>query len=180
MNYIIFDLEATCWEKDPPGYVQEIIEIGAVIVDEYGDIAESFNAFVRPMRHPNLSPYCKNLTGISQIDVNRALTFPDVLNKFMDWGYIDDEEYTLCSWGKFDQKILSTDCLNHGFDDAWTDSYENLQTAYAKMKYLRKGIGLKKAVEIEGFEFTGEQHRAISDAQNLAKIFAKYLGSWQF
>ena len=180
MNYIIFDLEATCWETVPPGYVQEIIEIGAVLVDDYGDALETFNAFVKPTRHPNLSPYCRNLTGISQIDVNRAQAFPEVINKFLDWAYIDDEDYMLCSWGEFDRKMLATDCLNHGFNPDWTDCYTNLKNDYRRVKGLRKPIGLKKAVELEGFEFTGDHHRAIADAENLTKVFVKHLGSWQF
>jgi 3'-5' exoribonuclease 1 len=179
VNYIIFDLEATCWEHTPPGYVQEIIEIGAVLVDEYGDAKSQFSAFVRPRAHPNLSPYCLNLTNISQIDVNRARALPDILNMFMDWAKIDFEEYTLCSWGDFDQKLLAAESLRHDFDDAWTTYYVNLKSEYRALKGLPKAIGLKRAVEHEGFEFTGEHHRALSDAQNLAKVFAKYLRSWE-
>jgi hypothetical protein len=32
MNFIIFDLEATCWMGRPPHGINEIIEIGAVKV----------------------------------------------------------------------------------------------------------------------------------------------------
>ncbi len=179
MNYIIFDLEATCWEITPPGYVQEIIEIGAVLIDDYGDMLETFSAFVRPARHPVLSPFCRKLTNISQIDINRARPFHEVMNRFMDWARIDEEDYILCSWGEFDQKLLSADCLRHGFGDAWLDQYVNLKTEYRRIRGLNKAIGLKKTVEFEGFEFTGEHHRAISDAENLAKVFVKYLGTWQ-
>jgi 3'-5' exoribonuclease 1 len=179
LNYIIFDLEATCWENTPIGYVQEIIEIGALLVDDYGQEIERFNAFVRPSRHPNLSPYCKQLTGITQIDVNRAKHFPEVVNQFMDWAEIDDDDYILCSWGEFDQKMLAADCRLHGFGEAWLKHYVNLKGEYRRIKRLPKGIGLKKTVEIEGFEFTGDHHRAISDAENLAKVFVKYLGTWE-
>jgi inhibitor of KinA sporulation pathway (predicted exonuclease) len=46
------------------------------------------------------------------------------------------------------------------------------------MKRLRSSIGLKRAVEREDIEFTGIHHRGISDAENLAKLFLKYLGNW--
>jgi 3'-5' exoribonuclease 1 len=49
-----------------------------------------------------------------------------------------------------------------------------------KFKRMKQPIGLKKAVVREGFEFTGIHHRGISDAENLAKIFAKHLDVWQF
>ena len=34
--------------------------------------------------------------------------------------------------------------------------------------------------EAEGFEFTGTYHRGLSDAQNLAKVFVKYIDMWRF
>jgi 3'-5' exoribonuclease 1 len=52
MNYIIFDLEATCWEtvSDKPGH-QEIIEIGAVLPDgEHFQPMAEYEQFVRHLR----------------------------------------------------------------------------------------------------------------------------------
>ena len=43
MNFIIFDLEATCWEGKPPNMVQETIEIGAVRINPYGEVEDTFN-----------------------------------------------------------------------------------------------------------------------------------------
>jgi inhibitor of KinA sporulation pathway (predicted exonuclease) len=75
MTYIIYDLEATCWQGRPDGYTIETIEIGAVKLDDYGDILSEFDAFIRPKIHPVLSDFCQSLTSISQIDVNRAEQF---------------------------------------------------------------------------------------------------------
>ncbi len=54
----------------------------------------------------------------------------------------------------------------------------NLKEQYRLMKGMRTGIGLKKAIEKEDIIFTGQHHRGISDAENLVKLFLKYLGSW--
>ena len=69
MDRIIFDLEATCWDKGTPGMTQEIIEIGALRLNELGQKVGSFHSMVRPMVHPVLSPYCRRLTHIDQEDI---------------------------------------------------------------------------------------------------------------
>ncbi|HMX40824.1 MAG TPA: 3'-5' exonuclease [Saprospiraceae bacterium] len=178
MNYIIFDLEATCWENTPPGYVQETIEIGAFRLNSFGEIRGKFNRFIRPVAHPVLSPFCRQLTTIEQQDVNRANTFPSVIEEFQDWAYMDDDDYLLCSWGNFDRRQLAADCRLHRLDSSWTEHHVNLKEKYRLMKGMSKGMGLRRAVEKEGILFTGQHHRGISDAENLTKVFLKYLGHW--
>lgn len=178
MNYIIYDLEATCWENPPAGYVQETIEIGAFRINHFGEVRGKFSRFVRPVVHPNLSPFCRQLTGIEQGDVSRADTFPVVIQEFMDWARIEEEEYVLCSWGSFDRKMFVADCQLHRLPTAWAEHHVNLKEQYRLMRRMKQGIGLRKAVEKEGILFTGMHHRGISDAENLTKLFLKYLGHW--
>lgn len=180
MNFIIYDLECTCWEDRPPGKTMETIEIGAYKLNEFGEVLDTFCRFIRPTVHPVLSPFCMKLTSISQIDVNRSETFPLVIGDFMDWIGIDEEDYWLCSWGGFDKRQLIAECLLLDLDNEWVEKHLNLKQQYVEYKRLRRPIGLKKAVEREGFEFTGIHHRGISDAENLAKIFAKHLDIWQY
>ncbi len=181
MNFIIFDLEATCWEGRPPTVVQEIIEIGAFKLDNYGDVKGSFNSFIKPVIHPQLSLFCHKLTSISQLDINRAYTFPKVIERFTDWIGVDDgEDYLLCSWGGFDKRMLIQDCRLHRMEYDWVEHHINLKEQYYTFKRLNKPRSLRHVVELEGFEFTGTYHRGISDAENLAKVFVKYLDIWQY
>lgn len=180
MNFIIYDIEATCWEGRPPSMVQETIEIGAVKMDNYGDVLGTFQRFVRPVLHPQMSLFCKRLTDIDQADINRASDFPRVIEDFKDWADIWDEDYLLCSWGSFDQKLFRQDCQLHRLEDEWTDAFINLKRQYHDIKGLRRQRGLKRSVEAEGFEWTGDHHRALDDAINLAKIFRKHLDMWQY
>ncbi|MCP4440334.1 MAG: exonuclease domain-containing protein [Aureispira sp.] len=183
MNFIVFDLEATCWEteQEKRRRKQEIIEIGALMVDEEGETVSRFEKFVRPVAHPMLSDFCKKLTNISQIDVNKAAIFPDVIEDFMDWiGLHDGEEYLLCSWGFFDRKALMKDCEQHGLDGEWAREHISLKHQYPRFKGIRMPIGLNRALEREGFEFEGAMHRGIDDAINLAKIFKKYQTQWRY
>ena len=177
-NYIIYDLEATCWETTPPGYVQETIEIGAFRINAFGEVRGKFNRFVKPVVHPTLSPFCRQLTSITQEDVNRAKTFPAVLEEFLDWARIGEEEYMLCSWGNFDRRMFAADCKIHRLEHEWTEHHVNLKEQYKHMKRLKHGLGLRKAVEMEDILFTGIHHRGISDAENLVKLFLKFLGQW--
>lgn len=160
--------------------VQEIIEIGAFKVNAYGEVEDSFNRFIRPVVNPFLSGFCQELTTIRQADVDRARTFPQVIEDFQDWIEIEDADYLLCSWGGFDQRLLIQDCRLHRLDEDWADPYINLKRQYHEIKRLKKMRGLKSAVEAEGFEFTGIHHRGLDDAGNLAKIFIKYLDVWQY
>lgn len=177
-NFIIYDLEATCWEHQLPGFVSEIIEIGAFRLNAFGEIRGRFNRFVRPVVHPTLSPFCKNLTTITQEDVRRAKTFPDVLEEFKSWARIEDEPYVLCSWGSFDRKMLAADCRLHRLESEWVEHHANLKAQYRHLKGIRFPIGLKKAIEREGMDFTGIHHRGISDAENLVKLFLRYIDRW--
>jgi inhibitor of KinA sporulation pathway (predicted exonuclease) len=178
MKYVIFDLEASCWLGRPPNGVNEIIEIGAVKINDYGEIESSFMKFVKPTINPVLSDFCKKLTSIAQIDVDRSRTFPFIIQEFMDWIGVGDDHYILISWGKYDRTQLVDDCKLHRLETEWLDHHFNLKPAYRALKSLKDEPGLKKAVKLEGFEFTGIHHRAISDAENTAKIFIKYFKEW--
>lgn len=182
MNFIVYDLEATCWEGRPPKMVQEIIEIGAVRMNEYGEVLDQFSRFVRPVLNPHLSFFCKKLTSIDQVSINRARPFPEVIEDFMEWAEIfDGDDHLLCSWGNFDKKMFIQDSELHQLDCDWVDGYHiNVKKQYHEIKRWRSYKGLKRVVELEGFDFTGVYHRAISDAQNLAKVFMKYIDEWQY
>lgn len=180
MNFIIYDLEATCWRGRPPQKIQETIEIGALLVNDYGEVEDVFSRFVRPIVSPNLSAFCEELTSIRQEDIDRAETFDRVIDDFFEWGRIDEEDYVLCSWGSFDKKMFIQDCELHDLDPEWARTHINLKRQYQGIRRSRKPFGLRRAVESEGFEFTGTHHRAIADAENLTKIFTKYLDMWQY
>jgi 3'-5' exoribonuclease 1 len=183
MNFIIYDLEATCWEtkSESNGKMQEVIEIGALKINEEGEILSRFESFVRPTTYPQLSDFCTRLTTITQVDINQADTFPVVIEDFWDWiGLTENEEYLLCSWGFFDKKAFVKNCQLHDLESSWANEHISIKHQYPRIKGIAYAIGLHKAVEREGFEFEGAHHRGIDDAINLAKIFIKYLHLWHY
>jgi len=180
LNFIIFDLEATCWRGAPPNNVQEIIEIGAIKINGYGEEAGSFNRFIKPTVNQQLSAFCTELTGIEQHQVSSAESFPAVLDLFWEWIDLENGDYTLVSWGSEDKLLLSNDCRLHDVEAGWLAPHLNLKNAYRHIKRLNKPTGLLKTLEREGLDFDGRHHRAIFDAINTSKIFIKYLDEWPY
>lgn len=179
VNFIIYDLEATCWRGRPPHGANEIIEIGAYKLNQYGETLGKFSRFVKPSVNPQLSYFCTKLTTITQDQVDAAATFPRVIEDFKDWiGLYDD--YLLSAWGDFDIQMIRNDCNLHNLEQDWLEHYTNLKGQYHRIKNMNKYTGLKRTLIREGFEFTGVQHRAISDADNLCKIFVKYIDEWRY
>jgi inhibitor of KinA sporulation pathway (predicted exonuclease) len=164
----------------PPRGITEVIEIGAYKLDEFGTVLDVFSKFVQPEVNPILSGFCRKLTSISQENVNRADKFPKVIDQFFDFCEVGFEDYVLCAWGPADKRLLTSNCKLHKMDFYWLDEHINIKKQYHRMKGNSVERGLKAVTKVEGFEFSGIQHRAVSDAQNLAKIVAKYIDEWVF
>ncbi len=177
MKYIILDLEATCWEQKGHGKKNEIIEIGALRINENGEIESEFSEFIKPIQNPVLSDFCKSLTSITQDDVDYADTFDKVIDRFKNW--IGDE-YQLCSWGFYDKTQFESDCNIHKLDTDWLKNHISLKHQYTGIKNLKKHIGMSGALGIEKLTLEGTHHRGIDDARNIAKVFLKHFNSWKF
>jgi 3'-5' exoribonuclease 1 len=165
MNFIIVDLEATCRESGMDRTQMETIEIGAVELSS----GREFQAFIRPVVHRELSDFCKDLTGISQSDVDRAETFPPVFQKFLDWA--GAKPFVFCSWGEYDRLQLLQDCERHDFP--WPvslDNHLNVKKLFAQ-KMAVKLCGMASALNQLGMPLLGRHHRGIDDARNIAAIF---------
>lgn len=167
MNYIFYDLEATCWRDHRAKRQKETIEIGAVRVNEDLEIEDEFNAFIRPKMYPILSSFCRKLTSIRQEQIDRAKAFPYVVGDFRDWM---GPSYLLCSWGYYDRRQLVLDCQLHGLNDGWLDEHVSVKHLHAKFNGLRQPMGLKNALLHEGLDFEGTPHRGIDDARNVARL----------
>jgi 3'-5' exoribonuclease 1 len=169
MRYIIVDLEATCWENGTNPARMEIIEIGAIsLPSATAEPDHEFARFVKPIAEPILSEFCTRLTSIQQADVDSADYFYLVFPDFLEW--IGDELFTLCSWGAYDLNQFRTDCKRHGLIfPATFERHLNLKKAFAKWKQI-KPCGMKAALEMVGLPLTGQHHRGIDDAKNIARL----------
>ena len=67
--FVVVDFEATC-DKEKNPHPQEIIEFPSVLVNSMtGQLEASFQTYVRPAYNQSLTDFCKELTGIQQIQV---------------------------------------------------------------------------------------------------------------
>jgi 3'-5' exoribonuclease 1 len=179
MKYIILDLEATCWENRNVK-PNEIIEIGALCIDENQKILGEFSSFIKPKTHPILSDFCIELTTITQSQVDNAPYFPVVLQEFQDWISTFDDEYFLCSWGFYDKGQFEKDCKLWNLPIHWLKNHISIKHQHAQINNLQKGIGMAQALERENIPLTGTHHRGIDDARNISMIFLKYFDFWKF
>lgn len=169
--YLIVDLEATCSDDGSvPKYEMEIIEIGAVVQDaRIFEIVSEFQTFVRPVRHPWLTPFCTELTGIGQDMIADAHLFPEAIESFKTWmGQFDDALF--CSWGDYDRNQFLQDCGYHEIDYPFRSGHLNLKAAFACVRNLRRGVGIWQALRHLGLKFEGAHHRGLDDARNIARI----------
>lgn len=172
----VTDLEATCCdqEQQPPAFPKEemeTIEIGAVMVDGETLVPlDEFQAFVRPVRHPRLDPFCTALTTIRQDDVDQAGTFPEVFTAFLVWA----GQYPLwrfSSWGAYDVKQLRRDGAFWNLSETWSwEEAINLKRLFARQRGIKE-CGIPAALSIAGLSpMTGIHHRGIDDARNIARL----------
>ncbi|XP_011901416.1 PREDICTED: 3'-5' exoribonuclease 1 isoform X4 [Cercocebus atys] len=136
-DYIcIIDFEATCEEGNPPEFVHEIIEFPVVLLNTHTlEIEDTFQQYVRPEINTQLSDFCISLTGITQDQVDRADTFPQVLKKVIDWMKLKE------LGTKYKYSILT--------DGSWDMSkFLNIQCQLSRLKYppfAKKWINIRKS-----------------------------------
>lgn len=173
---LLVDLEATCWERsEHRADEMETIEIGAVWI-EPGAVrpAREFQAFVRPVRHPELSDFCRRLTTITQAEVDAAAPFPAVFARFLAWaGPLDSALFA--SWGEYDARQFQRDCRVHGvaypFDRHW-----NVKRAVGRARGRRPAGMAEVLAELE-LPLTGTHHRGLDDTRNIARILEHVFGA---
>lgn len=149
-------------------------------INQEGQVLDEFVTFIKPSIHPILSDFCIELTSITQEMIEDAPIFPEAISKFQEWIKNFKEDYYLCSWGFYDKNQFKSDCDLHNLDTDWLKNHISIKHQYAKIRGLKKGIGMVKALQKEHFELDGTHHRGIDDARNIAKVFLKYLDRWNF
>lgn len=184
-DYLVIDLEATCDDGGRvPRNESEIIEIGAVLVahDTVQPIAE-FQTFIRPVRHPELTAFCTQLTSITQADVADAPGFAEAiaaLERFMVPHMRGGPPPLFCSWGNYDKNQFAHDARHHGVRLPFGRDHLNLKQAFSDAMGTRKRFGMARALRRIDVPLDGTHHRGIDDARNIAKLLPYAVGAWAF
>ncbi|WP_027626482.1 3'-5' exonuclease [Clostridium lundense] len=176
MNYILLDLEFNqAYNKNLINLKCpfEIIQIGAVKLDENLQTISTFNRLIKPEVYTSIHPFIKKMTGISAQSLISAESFKKVYEnfiKFIGMGSI------LSVWGMADIKELFRNAEYHSLDMSLIPrEYINVQ--FYASKYLKnpKGtnVGLRNAVELFNIPDKNQFHNAFYDAYYTAEIFKK-------
>ncbi|MBI5065303.1 exonuclease domain-containing protein [Candidatus Woesearchaeota archaeon] len=181
MQYIIFDLEATCWEGNK-SKASEIIEIGAVKLNSELKIIDTFSNFVKPTINPELSDFCTKLTSIIQEDVSKAEQFEKVMKEFEYWISSNGQKPYLCSWGFYDKRQILEECKIKRYEGkiiGFLENHISIKHQFAEIKKV-KPCGMNEALKMLNLSLEGVHHRAISDAKNITKIFVNVFDKLKF
>lgn len=174
MNYIIFDLE---WNQcgseceiitEPVCLPGEIIEIGAVKLNDAFEKTDELRLYIKPQHYTKLHRKIVTLTGIrDKLLAEQGLPFPQAFEKFMAFC---GEEYSFMTWSRSDLPILVDNMLLHGIDVSNLPDTYDLQRIFSReiMRFSRK-MALDDALKILN-EKGDTAHDALNDSKNTVLV----------
>ncbi len=181
MQYIILDLEwnqpisyhSSAYKSVGGKLLFEMIQIGAVRMDEQFRVVDSFSQLIQPQHYVRLHPRIARITHISQDDLAGAPSFNEALAAFASWC---GEDYVLVTWGCDDISVLTQNMTFFRCETPLSRIYD-AQCLFGEVTGTPKERkGLKAAMEQmeivpdeEGMPF----HNAVNDAYYTALVFAR-------
>ncbi|MER0241500.1 3'-5' exonuclease [Streptomyces sp. HSW2009] len=179
----VIDVEATCWDgQPPPGSVSEIIEIGLTVVDLAARRRVSRHGIVvRPVRS-TVSDFCTALTGLTQAEVGRGVSFAEACRLLVDEHGAGERPWA--SWGEYDRRQFArqsrADGVSYPFGYPTERSHTNAKAVFASAYGLRRKPGMSQALQCAGLPLDGRHHRGEDDAWNIAALVLDLLdrGAW--
>lgn len=177
MNYIVLDLEwnqALDKAKENPRLLFEVIEIGAVKMDEEGRIKDRFDCLIRPQVYRQLHYRVREMTKLTPGRLEaEGRSFAEVFADFVSWCG-DDAVY--CTWGSMDLTQLQLNVRYHGLENPYPYPflYYDVQKLYGLFVEERKvQTSLEHAVEKLEIKEESAFHRAVNDAEYTALVLAR-------
>lgn len=173
---VVVDLEATCTNKNEfPSTEMETIEFGAVVLDrdKGWEATMLTQVLIKPILHPKLTEFCTELTTITQEELDSSgASYQEALTLIEEFTEVLGDDWSWCSWGAYDRKQLVQDGMLHSLNPLLPpEKHFNMKAWFSSLTGRGKQMGLAKAVNLQGLEFQGTPHRALSDALNVAEVF---------
>lgn len=177
MDYIVLDVEWNQGEQKQSGVPSfEIIEIGAIKLNEHFQMVDEYQSLVRPQIYDSMHKITEELVHLNMDDIKDARVFPVVIQEFLDWC---GEDYIFCIWGVQDLSEIQKNMdyyelppISHG-----PMKFYDVQKLYGMYKGNHKlRVSLSHAVEEESLlQEEVPFHRAYADAYYTAKIMQKII-----
>lgn len=173
MNYIVLDLE---WNqtyfpknmiKEPVLLRGEIVQIGAVKLDDGFRVVDTFKAMVAPKYYKKMHKRVSKLTGITTGQLQDGQPFPAVFEQFKAWC---GQPCVFLTWGPDDINMLRDNVLLHALDAGWLPDTYNVQIIFGdQILKERRQMALTDAMELL-HQPALVAHDALNDARNTACI----------
>lgn len=155
----------------------EIIEIGAVKLNDSLETVSQFSQYIRP-QYNDLEENIAKLTGITPETLRDAPDFDTGMTNFMNW--IGSEPFSLYSWSGSDRAVMQHEIDLKYPDDTRYDIFFvhwiDLQKIYQREMGFSKSMGLTNALGTFRINFKGTEHGALADAINTAEVM-RYISS---
>ena len=177
MNYIVLDLE---WNQGNPtrepevyGIPFEIVEIGAIKLNDKKEMIGEFNQLIKPQVYHEMHHITRKLIHLQMEQLEQGKPFVKVFRDFMNWC---GEDFLFCTWGPLDLTELQKNMKYYDLDALsdrplkFYDVQKLFSIAYEDRKSRRS---LEYAVDFLNIEKDIPFHRAFSDAYYTAKVLAK-------
>lgn len=176
MNYIVLDLE---WNQSPYGKIGEqkslpfeILEIGAIKLNEDREYMDRYEGIVRPQVYRELHYETQKIIGTELSEyINTGRIFSVVAREFLRWC---GEDPVFCTWGTLDLLELQRNMKYYGIayllegPIRYYDIQKLFSYAYEDRKMRRT---LEYVVEFLGIPEDEPFHRAVYDAFYTARVF---------
>eukprot|EP00117_Sycon_ciliatum_P043236 scpid32295/ scgid5220/ 3&apos; 3&apos; Eri-1 homolog; Histone mRNA 3&apos; Histone mRNA 3&apos; Protein 3&apos len=185
--FCVMDVEATCHKEQPDGFVPEPIELAVVIVNSLTRKVEGrFHSYCRPTLEPKLSEFCTELTGITQVNVDKADTFDAVLRRLIVWvgEKLNGKTFAFVTDGDADiRNFLAPACERSALElPIFWQKWVNLRNGVANFYRLNMSkfdivaaqgqkLGkLRGMLHVLGLPHHGRMHSGRDDAENMSRI----------
>lgn len=180
MNYIVFDLEwnqsNTGLEAETASLPFEIIEIGAVKLNQAGGVAGKFSQLIKPAVYREMHQITGRLIHLCMRELENGKPFAPTAEGFLEW--CGEEAYLFCTWGSSDLTELQRNMRFFQMPPLadgpfpYLDVQKLFSLAYEDGKSRR---ALEHAVDFLKIPKDIPFHRAISDAGYTAEILRRIL-----
>lgn len=182
MINVILDLEMNAvsmdatYEKVRRICKTEIMEIGAVALDEKGAEVSRFMTYVKPAFNSVIEENYTKLTGITTEMVADAPGFAAGFRQFSNWCQELGEEIYIYAWSDCDLVQVTREMEQkkykvNAFEKQLLKNWKDFQKIFEKKIGFDRAISLSDALNYAGFDFEGRQHDALFDAINTAELF---------
>lgn len=173
MNYIVLDMEWNCPRTDaetvrtPFFFDSEIIQFGAVKLDEQFHVIDEFKCNVKPVFYPTLSGSIARLTRIGQSFLDTAQPFAAAYEAFCAWC---GDSYSFMTWSTTDVPVLMDNLLIHGLDlDSIPACYDIQRIFGHEMMRDDRQWALDKVMDMLHLQ-ADKAHNALHDARNTVLV----------